>query len=106
MSGTKGTETTLDLETVLGILSEHRQDLENRGVSKIAVFGSFARGEAGPESDIDILIEFSRPVGLFEFIRLKHDLETILGRSVDLATPDSLKSRFRDRILREAVSAA
>ena len=93
-------------ENVLRIIAEHRQEISARGVQSIAIFGSFARGEQGPDSDVDVLVEFSRPVGLFDFIRLKSFLEKILGRHVDLVTPDALKTKFRDRILKEAVRAA
>ncbi len=96
----------MELPDVLRILSEHRHQIEEHGVSSVAVFGSFARGEARPTSDVDILVEYSRPVGLFEFIRLKRFLEEILGRRVDLATADALKARHRERILKEAVRAA
>ena len=96
----------MSLDDVLRILSEHGQDLRQRGISQISVFGSFARREAQATSDVDILVEFSRPVGLFDFIRLKHFLQDILGRDVDLTTPDARKERHRERILEEAVRAA
>jgi predicted nucleotidyltransferase len=84
---------------ILGELTKHR-------VSSLALFGSAARNALGKDSDIDILVEFSQPVGLFEFVRLKRFLETVLGRPVDLATPDALKRQFREEILKEAVRAA
>jgi predicted nucleotidyltransferase len=96
----------MTLDDVLRILSEHGQDLRARGISQISIFGSFARREAHATSDVDILVEFAHPVGLFDFIRLKHFLQDILGRDVDLATPDALKERHRKRILEEAVRAA
>jgi hypothetical protein len=75
-------------------------------VSTLSLFGSVARGEAEEDRDVDLLVEFSRPIGFFEFVRLKRALEEILGRRVDLATPRSLKPQLRDRILKEAVRAA
>ncbi len=72
----------------------------------MAIFGSVARGEAGPDSDVDLLVEFSRPVGLFHFIGVKEYLEQLLGRPVDLVTRDAIKRQFRDAILAEAVDAA
>lgn len=59
-----------------------------------------------PDSDVDLLVEFSRPIGLFEFVRLQRELSQILGHRVDLVTPAALKPQLRDRILGEAVVAA
>jgi predicted nucleotidyltransferase len=90
----------------LAILQEHRQDLERFGVRSIAIFGSVARNEARPDSDVDVLVEFAAPVGFFELIRLEQHLADLFGRRVDLTTPGGLKRQLRDRILREAVYAA
>src|SRR5512135_142929 len=76
------------------------------GVHSLALFGSFARQNAKRQSDIDILVEFNRPVGLFEFARLKLYLEKKLGREVDLVTVEALRPEMRDAILREAVYVA
>jgi predicted nucleotidyltransferase len=92
-------------ESVLDILRRHRHELQQFGVKSIALFGSVVREEARPESDIDILVEFGRPVGLLTFLRLQHRLEDLLGRRVDLVTPAALKRQLRDRILKEAVYA-
>jgi len=75
-------------------------------VQSLSIFGSVARDEAGPDSDIDLLVEFDRPVGLFAFVRTKQYLEQILGSRVDLVTPDALRREFRESVLREAVRAA
>ncbi len=93
-------------EEALRILTAHRDEIGRFSVKSIAFFGSVARDEAAPGSDIDILVEFSAPVGLFEFIRLKRFLEELFQCHVDLTTPDALKDRVRERILREAVRAA
>jgi hypothetical protein len=93
-------------EEILTILADRRELLEEHGVSSISLFGSFARGEATDNSDVDLLVEFSRPIGLFEFVALKRALERVLGRSVDLATRASLRPQLRERILKEAVRAA
>ena len=76
------------------------------GVSRIAVFGSAARNEAVSESDVDILVEFDRAVGLLHFVRVKRYLEGLLNARVDLVTTDALHPALRDRILREAINAA
>lgn len=72
-------------------------------VSKIGIFGSYARGEATNTSDIDVLVEFSQPVDLFHFIALQDRLAEILGRKVDLATPRALKPLIKDQVLREVL---
>jgi len=81
----------LKRKDVLDILKTHRDALDKFGVRSIAVFGSYARGDERRSSDIDLLVEFSRPVGLFEFARLKFYLEKRLGREVDLVTPEALR---------------
>ena len=90
----------------LAILGAHREELRRRGVRSLAVFGSVARDEARPDSDVDVLVEVERPMGLIGFITLQAYLEEILGREVDLGTPESLKPAIRDRVLREAVRVA
>ncbi len=91
---------------ILEKLASERALLEQYGVRSLSLFGSVARGEAGEHSDVDLLVEFSQPIGIFQFVRLKRALEAVLGRPVDLATPSSLKPQLRDRILREAIRAA
>jgi uncharacterized protein len=76
--------------------------LRSRGVKSLAMFGSFVRGEAGPDSDVDLLVEFDRPIGLFTLIQVQLDLEKILGRKVDLVPRNSLHRALRDSILAEA----
>ncbi|MHB8993181.1 MAG: nucleotidyltransferase family protein [Chloroflexota bacterium] len=93
-------------DEALRILAEHKEAIAGFGVKSLSLFGSVARDDAGPDSDVDILVEFGRPVGLFGFIDLNDYLEGLLGRRVDLVTPDALKARLRDRILGEAIRAA
>ena len=76
------------------------------GVRSLRLFGSIARGEATDASDIDLLVEFSRPVGLIHFAGLKLYLEDLFGSKVDLVTPDALHPELRKRILSEAIDAA
>ena len=94
-------------DQILRILREHTEELDQFGVKSLALFGSVARDEHGPGSDVDILVEFhsARRIGLFAFIRLRLRLEEILGTHVDLATQKALKRQLRDRILKEAVYA-
>ncbi len=90
-------------DEILRLLSEHRAELEQLGAKSLALFGSAARDEARQDSDVDLLVEFERPVGLFEFVDLKSYLENLLGCQVDLGTPASLKPKLRERVLKEAV---
>jgi predicted nucleotidyltransferase len=96
----------MNLKSVSILLIDHQDELHQRGVKSLAVFGSVARGEATSTSDIDMLVEFERPVGLFEFIRLKFYLEKLTGKSVDLVTPDALRADMRAEILSEAIHVA
>ena len=72
-------------------------------MKEIGVFGSFVRGEAKKSSDIDILVEFSEPVGLFEFMELEEYLEKLLGHKVDLVSKKALKPIIGKYILEEVV---
>ena len=76
------------------------------GVSAIRLFGSVARGDARPDSDVDLLVHLERPMGLFRFLELQLKLEEILGAKVDIGTEASLKPRVRDRVLAEALDVA
>jgi hypothetical protein len=81
------------LEEIMNILSRHKKEIrEKYGVKILGVFGSHARGEAGIESDIDILVEIERPIGL-KFFELWDWLETILDVKVDLLTVNALKQK-------------
>ena len=71
-------------------------------VKEIGVFGSYAREEESEVSDVDILVEFSEPIG-WEFIDLKEFLEELLGIKVDLVTVKALKPQMREVILKEVV---
>jgi uncharacterized protein len=82
----------------------HRNELASAGVRRLGVYGSVARGEAN--QDVDVLVEFDRTPDLFELAALKERLAEILERPVDLATPQGLKPRLRDRILHEVRYAA
>ncbi len=73
-------------------------------VRELAVFGSAARGDAHPDSDIDLLVDFapSARIGFIALSRLNHDLEALFGRRVDVVTKRGLNPRIRDRVLAEA----
>jgi len=71
------------------------------GIRKIALFGSFVRGEAGPGSDIDLIVDFSGPTGLITLVKLERELSEIMGRKVDLLTEKAISPHLRSRILNE-----
>jgi predicted nucleotidyltransferase len=84
-------ETMKNLEEVRALLEEHKEELKNRyGVSRIGIFGSYARNEQIEESDVDILVEFERPIGL-DFVALADHLEAVLGFKVDLVSRGAIK---------------
>ncbi|MBN2146660.1 MAG: nucleotidyltransferase family protein [Anaerolineales bacterium] len=94
----------MNRQEAIHIIQLNRNELvEEYGVRSLALFGSVARNEAKPSSDIDILVEFNRPVGLFGLFALQDRLEELLGCPVDLGTPDSLKPRLRPKVLSELV---
>ena len=100
------TQVSLRREEILKALRDCRPLLDAFGVSRLSLFGSFARDEGREDSDVDLLVEFGKPIGLFEFVRLQRELGARLGRRVELVTPTALKPQLRDRIFGEAVFAA
>jgi len=82
----------MDCARVIQLLRDNRDYLRAEyGVSRIGLFGSVARGEADESSDVDIIVEFERPVGL-QFVELADYLEDLLGRDVDLLTPAGIQA--------------
>ena len=89
------------IEDLKGIIKQNRRELEKKfKVKSIALFGSYARGEQNEESDVDIIVEFSEPVG-FLFFHLANHLEKILDANVDLITPDAIKPNRRKYIMED-----
>jgi len=98
----------MNAQEAISILRSATDVRRDFSVRSFRVFGSIVRGEAGADSDIDILVEFEPDarIGLFEFARLQRRLSEALGRPVDLVTPDALHESLRQQILSEAVYAA
>lgn len=92
-------------EEVQRRLSEQRGELAELGIRSLDIFGSVARGEAAAGSDVDLLVDFDRPIGLFHFFRVQRRLQELLGCRVDLVMRDAVKPQLRDRIFGEAVRA-
>ena len=88
---------------VISLIKKHRPDLEKFGVKSLALFGSVAREEAGPESDVDILVEFEGRATFDRFMDTKYYLEEILGCRVDLVVPSAIKPRMKPTIMQELV---
>ncbi len=93
-------KTRSEIETALKQLKPSLA--EKFKVKEIGIFGSYARGEYMEESDVDILVEFSEPVG-WEFFDLKELLAEILNQKVDLVTIGGLRPQLKDKILQEVV---
>jgi hypothetical protein len=93
--------------TIVGLVREKREEIQRiaaaHGAHNVRVFGSVARGEAGPDSDIDLLIEAGPNTSSWFPAGLILDLENLLGRRVQVVTEKGLNPYLRDRVLREAV---
>lgn len=76
---------------------------ESHGFSRVAVFGSVGRGDARPDSDVDLLVESPQGMSTFELLRFQHLLEEVLGRHVDVVDYGGLTPGLDDDVLREAV---
>ena len=91
-------------DAVLQILKQKNAEMTKQfGVKSLLLFGSVARDEATSTSDVDLLVEFNRPVGYFGLFALQDYLEKLLGCPVDLGTPDSLKPYIKERVMGELI---
>lgn len=93
-----------DLSSLKDILVKEKETLATEfSVKNIGIFGSFATGNNHESSDIDVLVEFIKPIGMFKFIELEEYLSKIFHRKVDLVTKNALKPIIKDEILHEVV---
>ena len=89
---------------ILKLLQTHKAHLTREfGVTDLALFGSVAKGEAGPDSDVDILVAFDGPATSRRYFGVQFYLEDLLGRPVDLVTQKALRSELRPQVERQAV---
>jgi len=89
--------------TVISSIRKRRAELNKLGVKSLSLFGSVARGEERPDSDVDILVEFEGHATFDRFMDTKFYLEEILGCKVDLVTPQAIKPRMKPYIMQDLV---
>ena len=86
------------------ILKANKRYLNERyGVKELGIFGSYLHREQKNKSDLDLLVEFEEPIGLFDFIRLENELTRLTGVKVDLVMKTALKPRIKDKVIKEAL---
>ena len=95
------------MSTSTHLLEQRRADIlrvaRAHGAVRVRVFGSVARGDARPESDIDLLVDLEPGRSLLDLVAIKQDLEDLLGHEVDVVTESAVSPYLRERVLREAV---
>lgn len=92
-------------DEILRAVEQNRDHLRSLGVRELSLFGSYARGDARPGSDVDFMVELDEK-SFDRYMAVKELLESLLASRVDLVLKSTIKSRLRDTILREAVRAA
>lgn len=93
-------------EVAIDLIRAHEGELRALGVAGCALFGSVGRGDAGPDSDVDIAVRLdaTRRLTLFDLAEVNHRLEAMLGAKVDLVSEGGLRPRFRERIAADRVN--
>ncbi len=93
------------LEEIKDVLARHKDEIRQKySVKEMGLFGSYVRGEETPKSDLDVLVEFSKPVGFFKFLELEEYLEKLVGVGVDLVSKKALKPRIGEYIKKEVIA--
>ncbi len=97
----------MDRENVIATLRAHERQLKEAGIVRLSLFGSTARGDAGPESDVDLLAAFdnTRRISLLDIVGMELDLTEMLGCKVDLVEEGSLKPRVQKSVEAEILRA-
>jgi len=92
-------------DELLALRAQHKPELESRfGVASLRLFGSFARGTARDDSDVDVLVSFDGPATAKRYFGVQFYLEDLLCRDVDLVTEDALRTRLRPYVERDALA--
>jgi predicted nucleotidyltransferase len=95
----------MDRQTVLDLLTAHCPVLAERfGVTRLALFGSFARDTAREDSDVDVLVRFDGPPTSDQYFGVQFYLEDLLGRAVDVVSETALRERLRPYVERDAIA--
>jgi predicted nucleotidyltransferase len=94
-------------EAIIAALPAHETELRATGIRRLSMFGARARGDARPDSDMDLLAAFddARPLALLDVIRIENLIADLLGQSVDLIEEETLKPGVRQNVEREALRA-
>lgn len=94
--------------TTLQLIQQRKHEImqiaAKYGAHNLRVFGSVARGEAGPDSDLDLLVQFDANRSLFDLVTMSQELEDLFGRRVEVVTEQALHWYIRERVLHEAVA--
>lgn len=94
-----------NLQTILQILRQHKPELQRKyPISKLGVFGSYARGEATEKSDIDIAVEITGPMGL-DFVTMADEIEDLFGIKTDVAPLQAIKPKYLVYVQKDIVYA-
>ena len=97
----------MDAAAIIATLRDHQPVLAAMGIRHAGVFGSVARGEAGPESDIDILVEFEpgQPRDIYAYVGIQERVARLFPGRVDVVDRKALRPRLRDKVIRELLDA-
>ena len=96
----------MQTEAAISRLRAHEQELRGLGIARLSLFGSAARGDAGPDSDIDLAVSFDAAagIGMFKLYAIEERLREIVGGRIDLVSEPARRQRFQDQIDRDRVS--
>jgi uncharacterized protein len=95
-----------NLDNILALLSDKKNYLRGKySVRQIGVFGSYVRQEQGKSSDLDVLVDFEKPISLLQFVELEAELSEMTGVEVDLVSQEALKPHIGESVRREVVFA-
>ena len=93
----------MNKNAITSIIKENLPELQREyKINLLKLFGSYAKNQQNPDSDVDILVDFNEDINLIQFIKLKNALSEMLNMNVDLVMENELKKRIKNRILKEA----